>query len=241
MQVLLNSVNYNVARAVGPAIGGLLLSATGAFLGFPVQLHLLRLDLGDLAMAPRRTQAHLAARTHLRRRTAALRFTQYLRVTWLVMLRSACSAYRPAPSGPRCCCWRTATWTVAPRSTATCWGHSGWAPSLGTVVSKARQCPAAAGGDRLAAATLALVMLTLGWVDNLWVISLPRAGPGRRLLDCRGATRIIGRRSCARLGQGAALALYQTAIYAGLAAPSGATSPKPWAYKAHRTLPAACC
>ena len=28
--VLLNSVNYNVARAVGPAIGGLLLGALGA-------------------------------------------------------------------------------------------------------------------------------------------------------------------------------------------------------------------
>ena len=28
--VLLNNVNYNVARAVGPAIGGLLLGALGA-------------------------------------------------------------------------------------------------------------------------------------------------------------------------------------------------------------------
>lgn len=87
--VLLNSVNYNVARAVGPAIGGLLLGAAGA----PTVFLLNCVCYGSLIWAIWRWRRDVPARRLPPERlfegvVAALRYTQHSTVTRVVMLRA---------------------------------------------------------------------------------------------------------------------------------------------------------
>ena len=87
--VLLNSVNYNVARAAGPALGGLLLSAVGpawvflfnsfCYMALIWAIWQWRRDVPKRSLPPEGILEGV---------TAALRFTQYSTVTRLVMMRS---------------------------------------------------------------------------------------------------------------------------------------------------------
>src|SRR5690606_17286490 len=87
--VLLNSVNFNVARAAGPALGGLMLSLVGApwiflfnclcYLGLIGALWVWRREVPPRSLPPE----HLGQGV-----VAALRFTQPSSVTRVVMLRS---------------------------------------------------------------------------------------------------------------------------------------------------------
>ena len=86
--VLLNSVNYNVARAVGPAIGGLLLA-----LGAPWVFLLNCFCYGGLIWAIWRWKRDLPERRLpperlLQGAVTALRYTQHSTVTRVVMLRA---------------------------------------------------------------------------------------------------------------------------------------------------------
>ena len=127
--VLLNSVNYNVARAVGPAIGGLLLGALGApwvFLlncfcygGLIWAIWRWKRDLPERRLPPERL---------LQGAVTALRYTQHSTVTRVVMLRASPSACRPAPYG-RCCPAGPRTRRRQRHAAATCWARWAWAPS----------------------------------------------------------------------------------------------------------------
>lgn len=87
--ILLNSVNYNVARALGPALGGLMLGVFGAPWVFLFNCAC----YAALMWAIWRWRRELPKRTLPPERIlegviAALRFTEYSSVTRLVMLRS---------------------------------------------------------------------------------------------------------------------------------------------------------
>ena len=149
--------------------------------------------------------------------TAALRFTQYSTVTRLVMMRSF--AFGLSAS---------AVWALLPllahrnpdgdaAITAYMLGALGPARAIGsTQVSRLRQRIGSSRLISLAGFTLALILLTLGLVQPLGPV--PGADPRRRLLDRRPRhLQLGGADPRPRLDQGARLALYQTALYGGLA------------------------
>jgi predicted MFS family arabinose efflux permease len=220
--VLLNSVNYNVARAVGPAIGGLLLSATGASWVFLFNCICYAALIWAIWQWRRDVPKRTLPPEHIFEGViAALRFTQYSSVTRLVMLRSAVFGLSAS-----------AIWALLPLlahrnpdGSASVYGYMLGALGLGaivasTVVSKARQWLGSSRLISFAAATLALVMLTLGWVDNLWVIF-----PALVLGGACWIAAVATYNSAVQIlvpdwVKARALALYQTAIYGGLAAGS---------------------
>lgn len=220
--VLLNSVNYNVARAVGPAIGGLLLSATGASWVFLFNC----VCYASLIWAIWQWRREVPKRTlppeHIFEGViAALRFTQYSSVTRLVMLRSAVFGLSAS-----------AIWALLPLlahrnpdGSASVYGYMLGALGLGaiiasTVVSKARQWLGSSRLISFAAATLAVVMLTLGWVDNLWVIFPALIVGGSCWIAAVATYNSAVQILVPDWVKARALALYQTAIYGGLAAGS---------------------
>lgn len=220
--VLLNSVNYNVARAVGPAIGGLLLSVTGAPWVFLFNC----LCYASLIWAIWQWRREVPKRSlppeHiLEGVVAALRFTQYSSVTRLVMLRSAVFGLSAS-----------AVWALLPLlahrnpdGSASVYGYMLGALGLGailgsTLVGHLRRRIGSSRLISLGGGTLGLVMLVLGGVDNLWVLF-----PALVLGGTCWIAAVASYNSAVQIlvpdwVKARALALYQTAIYGGLAAGS---------------------
>lgn len=217
--VLLNSVNYNVARAVGPAIGGLLLSATGAPWVFLFNC----LCYAALIWAIWQWRREVPKRTlppeHIVEGVvAALRFTQYSSVTRLVMLRSAVFGLSAS-----------AVWALLPLlahrnpdGNASVYGYMLGALGLGailgsTLVGRLRKVIGTSRLISLGGGTLGLVLLILGTVENLWVLF-----PALILGGSCWIAAVASYNSAVQIlvpdwVKARALALYQTAIYGGLA------------------------
>jgi len=217
--VLLNSVNYNVARAVGPAIGGLLLSATGAPWVFLFNC----LCYASLIWAIWQWRREVPKRTlppeHIVEGVvAALRFTQYSSVTRLVMLRSAVFGLSAS-----------AVWALLPLlahrnpdGNASVYGYMLGALGLGailgsTLVGRLRKVIGTSRLISLGGGTLGLVLLILGTVDSLWVLF-----PALILGGSCWIAAVASYNSAVQIlvpdwVKARALALYQTAIYGGLA------------------------
>ncbi|HGN2169529.1 TPA: MFS transporter [Pseudomonas aeruginosa] len=217
--VLLNSVNYNVARAAGPALGGLLLSAVGpawvflfnsfCYMALIWAIWQWRRDVPKRSLPPEGILEGV---------TAALRFTQYSTVTRLVMMRSF--AFGLSAS---------AVWALLPLlahrnpdGDAAIYGYMLGALGLGAIlgstqVSRLRQRIGSSRLVSLAGFTLALILLTLGLVDNLWVLfPVLILGGGcwiGALATYNSAVQIL----VPDWIKARALALYQTALYGGLA------------------------
>ncbi len=217
--VLLNSVNYNVARAAGPALGGLLLSAVGpawvflfnsfCYMALIWAIWQWRRDVPKRSLPPEGILEGV---------TAALRFTQYSTVTRLVMMRSF--AFGLSAS---------AVWALLPLlahrnpdGDAAIYGYMLGALGLGAIlgstqVSRLRQRIGSSRLISLAGFTLALILLTLGLVDNLWVLfPVLILGGGcwiGALATYNSAVQIL----VPDWIKARALALYQTALYGGLA------------------------
>lgn len=217
--VLLNSVNYNVARAAGPAIGGLLLSATGPAWVFLFNclcyMALIWAIWNWRREIPKRT---LPPEHILEGVVAALRFTQYSSVTRLVMLRSFLFGISAS-----------AVWALLPLlahrnpdGNASVYGYMLGALGVGailgsTMVSKARKWIGSSRLISLAAAVLGLVMLTLGWVDALWVLFPALVVGGSCWIAAVATYNSAVQILVPDWVKARALALYQTAIYGGLA------------------------
>lgn len=217
--VLLNSVNYNVARALGPAIGGLLLSATGAPWVFLFNC----LCYASLIWAIWQWRREVPKRTlppeHIVEGVvAALRFTQYSSVTRLVMLRSAVFGLSAS-----------AVWALLPLlahrnpdGNASVYGYMLGALGLGailgsTLVGRLRKVIGTSRLISLGGGTLGLVLLILGTVDSLWVLF-----PALILGGSCWIAAVASYNSAVQIlvpdwVKARALALYQTAIYGGLA------------------------
>ncbi|MGJ8514262.1 MFS transporter [Carnimonas bestiolae] len=217
--VLLNSVNFNVARALGPALGGLLLGLVGpawVFL-FNCACYCLliwaiwrwRRDVPKRQLPPERLFEGVIA---------ALHFTQYSSVTRLVMARSF--AFGISAS---------AVWALLPlvahqnpRGSASLYGLLLGALGVGAIVGSTqvgrfRKRFGSSRSISLAAALLAVMMMAVGAFSTLWVLFVALLLIG----GCWIATLATYNTSVQLLVpdwvKARALALYQTALYAGLA------------------------
>ncbi|CAD5107747.1 MFS transporter [Zestomonas carbonaria] len=217
--VLLNSVNYNVARALGPALGGLMLSAVGpawvflfnaaCYVGLIWAIWQWRREVPKRILPPEHIFEGVVA---------ALRFTQYSSVTRLVMLRSF--AFGLSAS---------AIWALLPLlahrnpdGDASVYGYMLGALGLGAILGSAvvNRMRRWIGGSRLisfSAIVLSVVMIALGTLDSLWVL-FPALliGGGcwiAALATYNSAVQIL----VPEWVKARALALYQTALYGGLA------------------------
>ncbi len=191
----------------------------GTGLGVPVQQLLLHgPDLGDLAVAARRAQAQPAAGRHPRRRHRGAALHPVLNRhppgdDALLRLRPSASA----------------VWALLPLlahrnpdGDAAIYGYMLGALGLGAIlgstqVSRLRQRIGSSRLISLAGFTLALILLTLGLVDNLWVLfPVLILGGGcwiGALATYNSAVQIL----VPDWIKARALALYQTALYGGLA------------------------
>ena len=220
--VLLNSVNYNVARAVGPAIGGLLLGALGA----PWVFLLNCFCYGGLIWAIWRWRRDLPVRRLppeglFEGVVAALRYTQHSTVTRVVMLRSF--AFGLSAS---------ALWALLPLlahdqedGSALLYGYMLGALGLGAILGSAfvRRVQAAWGSGGLvtvAAGLLAVCLLALGLTGSLWVAFPALLVSGSCWIGVLATYNTTVQMLVPDWVKARALALYQTAIFGGLAAGS---------------------
>ncbi|WYX63386.1 MFS transporter [Achromobacter xylosoxidans] len=220
--VLLNSVNYNVARAVGPAIGGLLLGAAGA----PTVFLLNCVCYGSLIWAIWRWRRDVPARRLPPERlfegvVAALRYTQHSTVTRVVMLRAF--AFGLSAS---------ALWALLPllayaheQGDALLYGYMLGALGVGAILGSAvvRRLQAAWGASGLvsvAAGLLAACLLVLGLTDTLWLAFPALLLSGACWIGVLATYNTTVQMLVPDWVKARSLALYQTAIFGGLAAGS---------------------
>ncbi|MGE7087630.1 MFS transporter [Achromobacter xylosoxidans] len=220
--VLLNSVNYNVARAVGPAIGGLLLGAAGA----PTVFLLNCVCYGSLIWAIWRWRRDVPARRLPPERlfegvVAALRYTQHSTVTRVVMLRAF--AFGLSAS---------ALWALLPllayaheQGDALLYGYMLGALGVGAILGSAvvRRLQAAWGASGLvsvAAGLLAACLLVLGLTDTLWLVFPALLLSGASWIGVLATYNTTVQMLVPDWVKARSLALYQTAIFGGLAAGS---------------------
>ncbi|WZB64258.1 MFS transporter [Achromobacter xylosoxidans] len=217
--VLLNSVNYNVARAVGPAIGGLLLGALGApwvFLlncfcygGLIWAIWRWKRDLPERRLPPERL---------LQGAVTALRYTQHSTVTRVVMLRAF--AFGLSAS---------ALWALLPLlahehdgGSAMLYGYMLGALGLGAILGSVlvRRVQARWGASRLisaAAGLLAACLLALGLTGTLWVAFPALLLSGGCWIGVLATYNTTVQMLVPDWVKARSLALYQTAIFGGLA------------------------
>ncbi len=220
--VLLNSVNFNVARAVGPAVGGLPLGALGA----PWVFLLNCFCFGGLIWAIWRWKRDLPERRLppegiFEGVVAALRYTQHSTVTRVVMLRSF--AFGLSAS---------ALWALLPLlahehegGSALLYGYMLGALGLGAILGSAvvRRIQAAWGASGLvsvAAGLLAACLLALGLADTLWIAFPALLLSGSCWIGVLATYNTTVQMLVPDWVKARALALYQTAIFGGLAAGS---------------------
>ncbi|KOF52247.1 hypothetical protein AD428_21480 [Achromobacter sp. DMS1] len=220
--VLLNSVNFNVARAVGPAIGGLLLGAMGA----PWVFLLNCVCYGGLVWAIWRWKRDVPARRLppeglFEGVVAALRYTQHSTVTRIVMLRSF--AFGLSAS---------ALWALLPLlahehegGNALLYGYMLGALGVGAILGSAvvRRVQAAWGAGGLisgAATLLAVCLLILGLTGTLWLAFPALLLAGGCWIGVLATYNTTVQMLVPDWVKARSLALYQTAIFGGLAAGS---------------------
>lgn len=217
--ILLNSVNYNVARALGPALGGLMLGALGAPWVFLFNCFC----YAALIWAIWRWRRELAPRSLPPERVfegviAALRFTEYSSVTRLVMLRSFCFGISAS-----------ALWALLPllahahaSGSASLYGYMLGALGLGAIggslwISTAQRRLGTGHLISAGAALMAACLLLLGMVDSLYVLF-----PALLLAGSCWIAVLATYNTCIQVlvpdwVKARALALYQTAMFGGLA------------------------
>lgn len=217
--VLLNGVNYNVARAVGPAIGGLMLSVlapswvfmvnTVSYVGLIAALWYWQRELPLRTLPPEGIREGVVA---------AMRFTWNSTVTRLAMLRSFMFGFTAS-----------VIWALLPLvarerpdGSAALYGYMlgtlGVGAILGSVlVPTLRRLLGSSRLISVAAFTLAVMLVLLAYGGSLVVI-MPALGVSgacwiAALTEYNANVQLL----VPDWVKGRALALYQTALYAGLA------------------------
>ena len=217
--VLLNGVNYNVARAMGPALGGLMLSVLAPSWVFLVStLSYIGLLAAVWQWRHAEPQRSLPPESIREGVVAAMRFTWHSTVTRLAMLRSfmfglAASviwALLPLVARER------------PDGSATLYGYMLGTLGIGAILGSVlvpRLRPWL-GSSRLisaAGAVLSVAMVLLAYAGSLEVLLPALGGAGAcwivALTEYNANVQLL----VPDWVKGRALALYQTALYAGLA------------------------
>lgn len=217
--VLLNGVNYNVARAVGPAIGGLMLSVlapswvflvnTLSYIGLLIALWRWRHVLPERTLPPESIREGVVA---------AMRFTWNSTVTRLAMLRSFMFGFSAS-----------VIWALLPLvarerpdGSAAQYGYMLGTLGVGAILGSVLvpHLRTWLGSSRLisgAGGILAVTLVLVAYAGPLWAL-LPALGVGgacwiAALTEYNANVQIL----VPDWVKGRALALYQTALYAGLA------------------------
>lgn len=217
--VLLNGVNYNVARAVGPAIGGLMLSVLAPSWVFLVNTISYVGLLAALWYWKRETPVRTLPPEGIREGVvAAMRFTWNSTVTRLAMLRSFMFGFTAS-----------VIWALLPLvarerpdGSAALYGYMlgtlGVGAILGSVlVPVLRRLLGSSRLISVAAMTLAVMLVLLAYGGSL-VVVMPALGVSgacwiAALTEYNANVQLL----VPDWVKGRALALYQTALYAGLA------------------------
>jgi Bacterial protein of unknown function (DUF894). len=123
---VLASIGWNIARALGPGIGGLIIALAGVPAAFAVNalcnVYIIGVLLSWYWKSPMtKPKAEQGLLSELIAGFAHVHATATIRA---VMLRCFVSPASPARSGP-CCRWSPSGWPAAPRPMACCWAR--WA------------------------------------------------------------------------------------------------------------------
>jgi len=217
--VLLNSVNFNVARALGPALGGVMLGALGAPWVFLFNC----VCYAALIWAIWRWRRELPRRTLPPERIlegvkAALRFTEYSTVTRLVMLRSFVFGLSAS-----------ALWALLPllahghpSGSASLYGYMLGALGIGAITGSVLigRVQRRVGVSRLisgAALLFALCLMLLGLTEALPLVFVALLLCGACWIAVLATYNTTVQLLVPDWVKARALALYQTAIFGGLA------------------------
>ena len=220
--VILNSINFNTARAVGPALGGVMLSYFGAswvflfncctYVALIVVLWRWHRDVPKRVLPPE----HM-----LEGVMAAMRFTRNSSVTRLVMLRSFLFGLSAS-----------AIWALLPllarqqpNADARVYGMMLGALGIGAIAGGilSGQMRKLLGSSRLisvAGVLSGLVLLTLGTASRLWILYLALVMGGIGWISAVATYNTSVQMLVPDWVKARALALYQTALFGGLAAGS---------------------
>ena len=217
--VLLNSVNYNVARALGPALGGVMLGTLGAPWVFLFNC----ICYAALIWAIWRWRRVLPRRSLPPERivegvVAALRFTEFSTVTRLVMMRAFMFGISAS-----------ALWALLPLlahahpdGSASLYGYMLGALGLGAIGGSVLigRVQRRVGVSRLvsgAAALFALCLMLMGLTDNLALVFPALLASGACWIAVLATYNTTVQLLVPDWVKARALALYQTAIFGGLA------------------------
>lgn len=216
--VLLNSVNYNVARAVGPAIGGLMLAGLGpawvffsntlAYVGLLWALWRWHRPPHEWRLPPERLHEGMVA---------AIRFARYSGVTRIVMLRSFLFGLAAS-----------SIWALLPLLAhqsikggslvyGALLGSLGTGAILGsTQVGRARQVLGSSRLVSLAGAIFALILLVTGITSSLALLMPALVIAGGAWIAALSTYNTVVQVLVPEWVKARALALYQTALFGGL-------------------------
>ena len=217
--VLLNSVNFNVARAVGPALGGIMLGFCA-----PKWVFLLN-SLCSLVLmyAIWRWHREVPARSLPPERIregvkAALQFTHYSTVTRIVMLRSFLFGI-----------CASAIWALLPlladqnpEGSAVLYGYMLGTLGIGAIfgsvgIDRLRRRMGTGRMISLASGVCAAMLLILGSTHNLWCVFIALLLSGSCWIAALSTYNASVQLLVPDWVKGRALALYQTSLYGGLA------------------------
>ena len=147
--VALNSLGINIARAIGPAAGGLILASFGAAVTYGMDVLSYVFVIAALLWWKRPAAADSAlSENFLGAFRAGLRYTRASRSCTACCCAPPCSSCSPARCGPCCRWWRARCWADPRASTACCWAR--WA--RGDPGRAAAAAPGQAGRGRPGAA-----------------------------------------------------------------------------------------
>ena len=183
--VALNSLGINIARAIGPAAGGLILASFGAAVTYGMDVLSYVFVIAALLWWKRPPPPTARCRrTSWARSAPACAIRGPARSCTACCCAPPCSSCSPAPCGPCCRWWRARCWADPRASTACCWAR--WArgdpgalllPRLGKLDADGLVLLASVASAAVMAAlvfappkwlaVLLLVVLGMGWITAL--------------------------------------------------------------------------
>ena len=220
--VALNSLGINISRAIGPALGGLVLSLSGPAAVFLLNaLSVVGVIWVLLKWKPPPTVQRLPAEHFLPAVRAGLRYVHAAPVLRVVLARSV-AFFLFASAG-----WALLPLVARQELGAGPGGYGLLLTSIGIgAVAGALRLPAiraALGADRLvigASLVFALTMLALGWIRHFWLLCALLLAAGFSWIAVLSTLNVGAQQSTANWVKARALAVYLTVFFGSMTAGS---------------------